>query len=103
VAPEWLDGAVAAIAAALPAALHLDIQPQHVCGVGLEGLSICQLEALETIHRVACQRISQLRTQLAVQQHTAEEAEAAALRAEIARLAAARKQQQQQQQDAVQP
>jgi hypothetical protein len=52
--PGWQDEAAAAIAAMLPAACDLDVQPSHVCGVGLEGLSMAQLEALEVSAVLCC-------------------------------------------------
>lgn len=45
--PEWIEEAYACIADTCPAAAALDVQPQHVLGIGLNTLSACQLEALE--------------------------------------------------------
>jgi hypothetical protein len=43
----WWAEAQKCISAGCPAAQALDVQPQHVLGVGLDQLSTCQLEALE--------------------------------------------------------
>lgn len=44
---DWVGAAVAWMAEAHPAAAALDLQPSHVCGLGVEGLSAAQLDALE--------------------------------------------------------
>ena len=47
----WWSEAQRCISAGCPAAQALDVQPQHVLGVGLDQLSTCQLEALEVRQR----------------------------------------------------
>lgn len=54
------------------------------------------LSLQQSMHRGACQRIAELRIQLANQQAEEEAVEAARLKQEIAAVAAARRQQQQQ-------
>lgn len=44
---DWVEAAEALLVEAHPAGAALDVRPCHVLGLGLEGLSVSQLEALE--------------------------------------------------------
>eukprot|EP00873_Tetraselmis_striata_P022253 jgi/Tetstr1/442517/TSEL_030615.t1 len=66
-----------------PKAAALEIEPMNVLGLGIEQLSMSQLEALEEIHLGELSRVADARVQLASQQKLAAHLEAAKLAREF--------------------
>ncbi|KAG1667746.1 hypothetical protein FOA52_016185 [Chlamydomonas sp. UWO 241] len=65
---RWPAAALARAERDSPGVSDLDVQPQHVMGLGLDRLSMAQLDALETLHMAAMSRINEARVALAREQ-----------------------------------
>jgi len=80
---ERLASAQALLQQRHPKAAALEIEPMNVLGLGIEQLSMSQLEALEEIHLGELSRVADARVQLASQQKLAAHLEAAKLAREF--------------------